>query len=372
MNTKLKDNEFTIRNQNMTPSKNILLKICYIDSSLSTEREKEYRVGNKLCVLVSENAFTREVNTQKDVFRKSNQNYKPITPVIYFYDKYNGKRAIETIDKLIDISSGEEKIRFRNIKQFVGKQNSFMIGLIYMEMREGYITIEKAWNSDMIKKQIVYPSSCSRHHGKNLDHYDNSHILKKVIWETNIKYFTAMIGEVLNRLHSVCKYTHGDLHENNILINITSISSYSPYPGNILLIDWGRAQVFNAGYSQLDPYKEAETERNATVDPDFWSYRWLETPKYYAKHPRGYYGMCWNNENVKIICDKLRKIRESGKSDFKNNLEIKYKKNIPIYVYQPGDTPNILGKTKRSQKKSKRTTRKSKKNVFSRFFSKIF
>lgn len=315
----------TIRDYNMNPCERMLLKVCYIDPSIhgiGQENERPIGHGDAIKQMVGIDAFNYEVQTQQHVFNKTNSHLQPITPLIYYNRVYNTALSKEFLEMLYNNSSREAKTKLKGIANLFEQNQNLNLGFIFMEMRDGFGTVNDAVRND--------PGL--------LDNIN----------------FLAMTGEVLNRLHNTCRVTHGDLHMGNLLIDTTKPSYYAPDIGNILLIDWGRAKLYERRIQGTQdtpiPVNEAHIELYA-ADPEWPAYQWLS--------PRR---LQWNSENVNNKCIQLRKFRKKNYTTSKAN--------IPAYFYQPGsfsnwgsgrqEAGNIA--VKRGEKYKKRYQNKKSKN----------
>jgi hypothetical protein len=191
------------------------------------------------------------------------------------------------------------KTKLVGVSNLLRSNGNIQLGLIFMEMRDGFETVS-AWKK------------------KNDQQYRSND-------------FVAMTGEVLNRLHNVCRVTHGDLHQGNILINTDIEGYYKPLvPGNILLIDWGRAKYNDTPFSGSTPIpmNEAIVEQNSLIDKNYWSYKWLQLYDSYSNQT----GLNWNASGVDARCLELKKQRPKNYSSVTDAG-----KNIPGFFYQPNN-----------------------------------
>ena len=272
---------FVIRDYYFEPCKRLLFKLCYIDPSL--EGKMETRFGDKM--MASTSQFENEVKIQQHVFKSTNNHLQPITPLIYLHKIYDCVNSIDFLNVIYECCSAGAKERLTHISYYA--QNFVInLGVILMEMRDGFSPV------------------------KNFPEINEN------------QNFLAMTGEVLNRLHKTCGYTHGDLHQGNMLIETERRGYYNPILGNILLIDWGEAvQHFPLDGAQNEaiiPQNEAIIELRATQmrtgkKKIYWSYRWLDGP--------------WNAP-IPDISNKLRRLRRLTSSG--NQLT-----ELPAYFYQP-------------------------------------
>lgn len=300
----ISDTDFVLRDYRLKPCKRFLLKICYIDPNIrgiGMQHERDIGYGNDAKKVVSKEAFDYEVKIQQRVFNKTNSHLQPITPLIYHNAVHNSDDSKKLLDLLRNSANQSARPKLEKIRSLFGAFNRLNLGFIFMEMRDGYGTV-----MDLEEKTPGY---------------------------TDTGLFLGMTGEVLNRLHNTCKVTHGDLHKANVLINTQEKSYYSPIEGNILLIDWGRSRIHNNGVIGTQeipiPRNEAAIELEA-VGSDWWSYRWLNTPREYYDGPRpGRDGHAWDNDNVKQAALELKKGRVPN---YTESLD-----RIPGYFYQPAN-----------------------------------
>ena len=176
------------RDYNGDPCKRFLLKLCYILPNLHRGQDMYMEDVHK--VAVSVDAFNQEVQDQIDIFRCTNANLQPITPLIYHSQIYRNSHEIQNnIFKRELIHDERTRTLVRNnLINIMREYPNIRIGVIFMEMRDGYTTISE-WKTEG----------------------NNEHVMQQLD-------FLAMTGEVLNRLHKKCGIVHGDLHESNILI----------------------------------------------------------------------------------------------------------------------------------------------------------
>ena len=187
----VKDTDFAIRDYNKNPSKMMLLKIVYVDPRLrgtGLQNERTIGRGADAKKVVSREAFDYEVKIQQHVFKKSNAHLQPITPLIYYHSVHDSNNSKKFLELLRQSANHSAKPKLDKIKNLFRVSSQLNLGFIFMEMREGYITV-----SDQITRT------------PNI---------------TDANDFLGMAGEVLNRLHYTCQVTHGDLHQANILFNI--------------------------------------------------------------------------------------------------------------------------------------------------------
>ena len=303
----LTDNDYAIRDYKKNPSKMILVKIVYIDQTLSGSQERAMGQGAGRKISVSKQAFNYEVQIQQHVFKRTNSHLQPITPLIYYNAVHNTDESKALLRLLHTSANPSAKTRLDTITGLFTHSSQLNLGFIFMEMRDGYDTV-----AEQVRKNPTF---------------------------TNTPYFLGMTGEVLNRLHYTCQVTHGDLHQGNVLINTSEQSYYSPKYGNILLIDWGRSKLHNNGVRGTgpDPDPRAETsielEALGRGNSAWWSYRWLNLPKDYRpgrNGPGGRYGHPWNDPAVKHMSVELRRARPPNYTTPDNN-------RLPGYFYQPAN-----------------------------------
>lgn len=316
-----------IRDYKMRPCKRMLLKVGYIDPGIhgiGLEHEREIGHGDARKQMVGREAFNYEVQEQQRVFNMTNNHLQPITPLIYYNRVYNTEGSKNFLEMLHKNSSREAKTKLEGIANLFTQNRNLNLGFIFMEMRDGFGTV-----GDAVRKDPSLVDNVT---------------------------FLAMTGEVLNRLHNICKVTHGDLHMGNLLIETTKKSYYGPEIGNILLIDWGRAQIHARGVQGTQdrpiPVNEAQIELQAS-DPNWPSYQWLSPQK-----------LRWNSDNVNEKCIQLRELRKQN--------YITSPEKLPAYFYQPSaltfwgsvrqDAGNIAVKRgeKYQNKKSKNNKSKRK------------
>lgn len=318
----IKQEDFAIRDYFGNPCKRILLKIAWIHDS-DGWNEKEW--GNNISV--TDAAFKREVDIQKHVFKTTNTNLQPITPLIYqdmildpnqseqflrliFNNAAGGEEAQQKINNI-----NEARIAFEQPKDNggVGDNSRVSLGVIFMEMRDGYSTLEDKVESENIVM--------------------------------NNNYMLGMISEVLNRLHNNCKVKHWDLHTENILINIEEYGYYSPNQGNILLIDWGKSSFHQFGIPgatpEINPYNDAQIEQdpNEKWHYNHWAYRWLNIPgiQYPPPPPPKKIDVWWN------IRDWGNDWQSAETKSYAEHLRTARRNNPPkqllsvVNFYQPGN-----------------------------------
>ena len=284
---------FVIRDYCFNPCKRLLFKLCYIDPNLEGNDKKSFDDKQ----MMSKSSFENEVKIQQHVFRQTNAHLQPITPLIYFHKIYDTKETIEFLNKILTCCSRDANNRLQHLHHKIYNYN-LNLGVILMEMRDGYST---AYSIPDINSN---------------------------------KNFLAMTAEVLNRLHHACSVTHGDLHQNNILIETQQLGYYTPYVGNILLIDWGSAKNQkihnNSTLLTIEPVVEVTIELDETRNPRdpyeaiFWSYEWLiyKQPTILAPHPVP----DWGSREVAIKSIELRAARRQ------NYVTLP---QLPAYFFQP-------------------------------------
>ena len=292
----IKGSDFAIRDYNSRPCKRMLIKLSYINPTL--RGSDETNIGDKLAV--STDAFNYEIHIQRHVFKKTNSHLQPITPLIYYQSIHDSEKTNYYLDLIYQNSSQAGRVKIQNIQQIFTQYPGLNLGMIIMEMRDGYVTVE-----DLEKQNPAIINS--------LD-------------------FLAMTGEVLNRLHHICQVTHGDFHKGNILINTTEAGYYTPLLGNILIIDWGRSKIHDDGIigTQSNPIPINEAEIELKLNTDWWSYRWLNLPYIYQDGPGGpggSYGHQWNAPGVNEGAINFRNLRPNN---YTTNSD-----RIPGYFYQP-------------------------------------
>ena len=297
------DTDYAIRDYGKNPSKMMLVKIVYIDQTLSGKNERGIGSGRDKKRVVSREAFDYEVKIQQHVFKATNSHLQPITPLIYYNAVHNTDQSKAFLQLLHTSAVPSARTKLDKINSLFNLSPQLNLGFIFMEMREGYVTVQE--------QARITPGLA------------------------DVPDFLGMTGEVLNRLHHYCKVTHGDLHQGNILINTQEQTYYNPKYGNILLIDWGRSKLHSNGVRGTghypDPRIEASIELEA-VGGDYWSYRWLNLPQNYVDGPNGpggRYGHPWNTQIVKQTSLDYRKARPPNYTIATTNL--------PGYFYQPAN-----------------------------------
>jgi hypothetical protein len=293
---KITDDTLFLRDNLAKPCRRLLLKLCYVNTS-----EKEMWAGDKRSV--GRQHFENEVNIQNKVFIETNSELQPITPLIYFSHIYSnrtqefagkGGEKTDFINRLKVMAQDKELEKRIQTMQELTDEKKLDIGAIFMEMRDGF---ESAADSPVDRRALTTTKGQPPFSG-----------LRRLVSPREQKLLVSMMGEVLNRLHN-CNITHGDLHQENMLVNLSDPDSYyGDNRPNILLIDWGRAidwstktkSIMFGVDSSLVPSNDAFIEHGtAETGPhgeDWWSYQWLKEP-------------IWSLPEVKEQCLELRRTR---------------------------------------------------------------
>ena len=225
-----------------------------------------------------------------------------VATIPYYNTIRNTRGSKVFLDLFYNLASKNAQTKISNVNELV-KLNSLNLGFIFMEMRDGYDSVSN-WDEGKVNPNRMFDT----------------------------KTFLAMTGEVLNRLHKVCRVTHGDLHKSNLLVNPIDESYYSPIRGNILIIDWGRAKIHQNVYSAYPNINnspqvqyEALIEKLATGATWHWAYQWLDLPG------RGIggkdYGSQWNYEGINELYQEFQRFRPQNRPP--ENI-------LPNEFYQPG------------------------------------
>lgn len=290
----LEDNSLCIRDWMGNPVTQLLVKVGFI-----SDRQRSI-VGGK--ETVSQSDWNSEVEIQKHVYNTTNTHFQPITPLIYaHYVLDNEQKKRELCDSFSALSHTNERTseKVGELRE-LSSNNSIHLGIIIMEMREGFRTLMEFDGSN--SRNRIGDGSCN-----------NPHIL-------------GMVSEVLFRLHNTCGILHNDLHKGNILYNPDIIQYYNPLHGGMLLIDFG----LSGNIAHAQPYGDPDPERSVRLelsnvprsrDPSnrryvngiWWSYYWLlELP--------------WNSMDVQR---KYTELRHNRIKNYKNPSD------LPDYFYQP-------------------------------------
>jgi len=195
----------------------ILFKLCCLYNKDAGEpyEEIDITINNKQrylgCVDVKE--FEKEVNIQTDIYFKSLSYLQPYCPGIVYANKYTLNSNTQNLLNIIanNMTNESNTKLIKSIQSaFIGKDFSG-IGLIGMEFLEGYNTLYR--QKQLTPKMDIYNSLVA------------IYLLIKVAVDTG--------------------YTHGDFHENNILINVNDTGYFhqanlnNVFFGTPMLIDFG-------------------------------------------------------------------------------------------------------------------------------------
>lgn len=303
------ENTPVLRNNQGEPVKNIIIKMIII-----TRKTYEENIGSKKATPV--NDFKYEVQTQTDIYDISNKYIQAITPSIF--DAFIVPSNDLLIEDLLSISDKNARKKIINIQSY----RNYEIGLIFMEIAEGYITLGEYLNKNWYLKYNPNKNTKKNQNNKNKTYkIKNTSLLAKTY---------GMMADVINRLYKY-GYAHSDLHNNNILINPYKYVYYidnrgRKVKGNVLLIDFGRTEKITPDKKCInEPYCLAQNELYATGDAHFWSYRDFLGDKW------------WGDKRVKEYFIKLQQYRQNNKTkypDKKNEIREKY---LKIYYNFDGE-----------------------------------
>ena len=157
-------------------------------------------------------SFKEEVNIQATIFKKTLDYLDPICPApIYATIKRDPAVSIPMLDSLIAKASSDKTIEcLKCIKKSISKNNIPAIGIIGMEVAEGYMTLHRYYRAPGVTFDDVRRVEC-------------------------------MARDEILRLAMQTGYTQNDWHSGNILFNPSATGVYRGVRGKVMLLDFGYA-----------------------------------------------------------------------------------------------------------------------------------
>jgi hypothetical protein len=157
-------------------------------------------------------SFKDEVNIQATIFKKTLDYLDPICPApIYATIKRDPAVSIPMLDSLIAKASSDKTIEcLKCIKKSISKNNIPAIGIIGMEVAEGYMTLYRYYRAPGVTFDDARRVEC-------------------------------MARDEILRLAMQTGYTQNDWHTSNVQFNPNAEEVYQGVKGKIMLLDFGYA-----------------------------------------------------------------------------------------------------------------------------------
>lgn len=205
----------------------LLLKLCLC----STMIEEDYKLLDVSKSTVTYKDFESEIKIHNQVYKKTLTNLRPVCPGICasYNLGYNNKYSQHILTELYN--KGDESVK-AIIKSLIAlmAEKQYTLGAIFMKFLEGFVTLTTIINN---------PINSNR---KRITLSDE--------WERDPTLYDYSLSLTMYEIYRFANagYTHGDLHLDNVMINLNYNQGYltngsgSNIPGRALIIDFGRSE----------------------------------------------------------------------------------------------------------------------------------